>query len=524
MSQSVRSVATSLDESRRSTSPVLGVLLQGALRRHAERVALETPESRFTYAELEARSSRFAGGLLELGVCRGDRVALLLRNGVEYVVADFAIARAAMVKVPLNDLLSKSDVEYALEHSGASVVVVHHSLLDLVGELQDIRTIVVADGAGPLPEGPSFDALCLAEPAGSSPAESDEPALIMYTGGTTGRPKGIVHTAGALGTNLLSHVLCGEIRSGERMLLCTPLPHSAGFFLQAGLLQGATIIVAQRFDTEELLRAVEEKAVSWTFMVPTMIYRLLDTLGESSRDTSSLATVVYGAAPISKARIQEALARLGPVFLQLFGQSECPNFATALSKEDHRDTALLASCGQPVPGVEVRVADEQGQPLATGEVGEVLLRSPYTLLKYHRAPELTEQAYVGDWLRTGDVGRLAKTGHLFLVDRKKDMIITGGMNVYCSEVEQVLQQHPSVAAAAVVGVPDDDWGEAIHAFVVTKEKVEEYELLGFCRNELAKYKIPKGLTSVDALPTTPYGKVDKKALRRGWAAIDRRPS
>jgi len=341
----------------------------------------------------------------------------------------------------------------------------------------------------------------------------------MYTGGTTGRPKGIVHTAGALGTNLLTHVLAGEVRFDERMLLCTPLPHSAGFFLQAGILQGATIFVEPRFEPKALLRAIEEHAISWTFMVPTMIYRLLDALRKSDRGTSSLATIVYGAAPISKPRIEEAIDRLGAVFLQLFGQSECPNFATTLGKEDHRVPELLGSCGRPCPGVEIRIGDEQGAELECGEVGEVLIRAAYTMREYYRAPELTEQAYVADWLRTGDVGYLAKSGHLFLVDRKKDMIISGGMNVYCSEVEQVLQSHPSVGSAAVVGLPDADWGEAVHAFVVARGTVECDDLDAFCRGQLAKYKVPKGLTFVEALPTTPYGKVDKKALRRKFTPL-----
>jgi fatty-acyl-CoA synthase/long-chain acyl-CoA synthetase len=338
----------------------------------------------------------------------------------------------------------------------------------------------------------------------------------MYTGGTTGRPKGIVHDAGALGTNLLAHVLSGQIRDGEKMLLCTPLPHSAGFFLQAGLLQGATVHLATRFDPAEFLRQVEEHAISWTFMVPTMIYRLLDALGDLERDTRSLETIVYGAAPIARARIEEALRRFGPVFLQLFGQSECPNFATTLAKEDHHDPSLLASCGQPCPGVEVRIGDEAGNELATGEVGEVLLCAPYTLREYHLAPELTDQAFFDDWLRTGDVGYQNETGHLFLVDRKKDMIITGGMNVYSSEVELVLHEHPMVRTAAVVGVPDSDWGEAVHAFLVATEGLRADELLQFCRSRLAKYKVPKALTQIEELPTTAYGKIDKKALRAAW--------
>ena len=501
---------------QRATSPSLGVLLQGALRRHTSRIALETPQGRLTYADLEERSTRIAGGLAELGAQRGDRVALLLRNSIEYAVADLAIVRSGLVKVPLNELLSKSDVEHAMRHSGASIVIVDGSLHPLLAGLTGVQTVVVSDDASDVEGATSFEDLGRSAPRETRPARPGEPALIMYTGGTTGRPKGIVHDAGALGTNLLAHVLSGQIRDGEKMLLCTPLPHSAGFFLQAGLLQGATVHLATRFDPAGFLRHVEERAISWTFMVPTMIYRLLDALRDQERDTRSLETIVYGAAPIARARIEEALQRFGPVFLQLFGQSECPNFATTLSKEDHLDPDLLVSCGQPCPGVEVRIGDDQGRTLPPGEIGEVLLRAPYTLREYHAAPELTAQAFCDDWLRTGDVGYQTDTGHLFLVDRKKDMIITGGMNVYSSEVELVLHEHPMVRAAAVVGVPDPDWGEAVHAFFVATEGLRAEELLQFCRGRLAKYKAPKGVTQIEELPTTPYGKIDKKALRAAW--------
>lgn len=513
--------AATATSGERSSSPTLGVLLGGALRRNSARVAVKTPAANLTYAELDEHSRRIAGGLAELGVGAGDRVALLLKNCIEYVLVDLAIARSGYVKVPLNELLSRSDVEYALAHSGASLVIVHSSLHHLIVGLENVRVVVVADDSESAARGIPFEQLRAADAVEAKPAGANDPAVIMYTGGTTGRPKGILHSAGALGTNLLAHVLSSEIRDCEKMLLSTPLPHSAGFFLQAGLLQGATIHIAARFDPRALLDAVEKDGISWTFMVPTMIYRLLDQLSSQPRDTSALETILYGAAPIAKTRIEEALDRLGPVFLQIFGQSECPNFATTLSKEDHLDPELLASCGQPCPAVEIRIGDDEGRELDTGEVGEVMLRSPYTLREYYGAPELTKQAFHIDWLRTGDVGFCAPTGHLFLVDRKKDMIITGGMNVYSSEVEQVLHEHPAIETVAIVGIPDADWGEAVHAFVVPKGDAEQSELLDFCRDKLAKYKVPKGVTRLEELPTTPYGKIDKKVLRALWLRDDK---
>ena len=496
---------------KRSQAPAIGRLLISALRIHSDRAALVFGDEVVSYADLDRRSRCIAGGLHSLGARRGDRVALLLPNGIEYVVADLAIARTGLVKVPLNDLLSASDVAYGLEDSGASILVVHEDLFDRIPVGEPGRKLVLVGANSP--GATSFEELLTSTPVEDSPALADDPAIIMYTGGTTGRPKGIVHSAGALGTNLLTHVLCSKIRDAEVMLLCTPLPHSAGFFLQTGLLQGARVVITRRFDPVGLLDAIENQAVSWTFMVPTMIYRLLDQLRAEPRATASIETIVYGAAPISRARIEEALAHFGPVFLQIFGQSECPNFATSLSKHDHEDPGLLASCGQPCPGVEVRIASDDGDEVPIGEIGEVLLRSPYTLREYHESPELTQAAYHEDWLRTGDVGFRNATGHVFLVDRKKDMIITGGMNVYSAEVERVLDEHPRVDLAAVVGRPDADWGEAVHVFFVSREGATPSDLDAHCRKHLASYKIPKGYTRVAALPTTNYGKIDKKALR-----------
>ena len=504
-------------ETSHSTSPALGKLLIGALRRHGDRVALKSATENLTYAALNDHSDRMACGLSDLGVGVGDRVALLLKNSFEYVISDIAILKCGAVKVPLNDLLSAPEIAYAVEHAGARIVVVHDTLVPLTHGLDDVKKVVVSETDGARPGDLSFDDLLKAEPKQPlTPAASDQPTVIMYTGGTTGKPKGILHTSGGLGTNLLAHVMCGQIGADEKLLLTTPLPHSAGFFLQAALLQGATVRLEPTFDPEALLKTIEEEGITWSFMVPTMIYRLLDHLRVGKADASSLRTIVYGAAPIATGRINEALERFGPIFLQLFGQSECPNFATTLSKSDHLNPDLLSSCGQPCPTVEVKIGDERGAELPVGEVGEVMLRSPYTMQEYHNAPDLTAAAYMDGWLRTGDVGYQGEHGHVFLVDRMKDMIITGGMNVYTSEVEAALTTHPNIRAAAVIGVPDDDWGEAVYAFIVSDAALNQDALKSHCRTKIGKYKTPKHFSQVEELPTTPYGKIDKKALRIRW--------
>jgi len=316
-----------------------------------------------------------------------------------------------------------------------------------------------------------------------------------------------------LGINLLAHVMCAQITSNERLLLTTPLPHSAGFFLQAAMLQGATTWIEPKFDPVRLLQLVERNSISWTFLVPTQIYRLLSQLQNKKTRTESIRTIVYGAAPILKSQIELAIDCFGPVFLQLYGQSECPNFVTMLSKDDHSNEALLTSCGQACPTADVRIANAGGEELAIGEVGELQVRSSYTMQEYYTETELTEAAFDGDWLRTGDVEYQNESGHIFIVDRTKDLIISGGMNVYSKEVEEVLVSHPNIHAAAVIGVPDADWGEAVHAFIVVDEAPDPADVKTYCDSKLGKYKTPKSFCAIESLPTTPYGKIDKKALR-----------
>jgi fatty-acyl-CoA synthase/long-chain acyl-CoA synthetase len=257
-----------------------------------------------------------------------------------------------------------------------------------------------------------------------------------------------------------------------------------------------------------------------------MIYRLLDELAIRPRDTASLRTIVYGAAPITARRLRQGLDALGPVFLQIYGQTEAPNFLTTLAKRDHLRPELHGSCGQPVLLADIAIRRPDGALALPGEAGEVVARSPYTLERYHDDPERTAEAYDGAWLRTGDLGYLDEAGYLFLVDRAKDMIISGGMNVYSSEVENAVQEHPGVRQVVVIGVPHDDWGEAVHAVVVPAggagPPLTEAQLIAHCRDRLARYKVPKSVEFVDAVPVTAYGKPDKKALRaRHWAGQER---
>lgn len=490
-------------------------LLQNALARYGNTIALRVGGRSISYRELDERSSSLAAFLAERGVERGDRVALHLRNCFEYVVSDLAILKLAAVKVPLNELMAPAELEYCLTHAEVRVVISHSSLPEPDDWPAPVLRISVPDQSPGKLGWVSWDEAVTSNALREDRvvAKADDTALIAYTGGTTGRPKGVQHSQHRLALNLLEHVICGDIRSGEIMLLTTPLPHSAGYHLQACLLQGGTVVIAPKFDAASFTELVSGNQVSWTFAVPTMLYRLFDVLMHDDRRLSSLRTIVYGAAPMSEARLSEGLEKLGPVFIQLYGQTECPNYVTSLSKAEHLLPHLLKSCGRPVALAQVRITNPDGELVTANQAGEVEVLSPYLLIQYYKDPEVTAEQIRDGWLRTGDVGYLDEEGYLFLIDRSKDMIISGGMNVYSGEVEAALRKHPGVRDIAVVGKPDPDWGEAVVAFVVADGEPSEGDLRAYAKRFLSGYKAPKHFKFIEALPLTTYGKIDKKALR-----------
>ena len=492
--------------------PTSASLLIAALRRYGDRIAVTAGDKTYSYADLDDQSARLAGYLKQQGFGPGSRIALHLKNGIEYVVSELAILKLAAIRIPLNELMGQDELGYCLAHAGAQVLIAHASLpLPTMadGTEPKVLRISVADGAAPRPGDTPWPDTQTSSPLGDIVLpQPDETAILAYTGGTTGYPKAVRHTYGRMAHNLFAHIVCGDIRSDEVMLLTTPLPHSAGFHMAACLLQGGHVILERRFDPTAFLRTCVAHGVTWTFAVPTMLYRLLDAMDRDSQTVPALRTIVYGAAPMSRPRLEQALARLGPVFIQIYGQTECPNFITSLDKTNHLDPRLLASCGRAVPFAELRIS----QPDANTSVGEIEVRSPYLLVEYFRNEVATAEALQDGWLRTGDLGYL-EDGFLFLVDRAKDMIITGGMNVYSSEVEAALRKHASVAEVAVVGLPDDDWGEVVTAVVVPVGPASEDTLRLFAKASLSAYKVPKTIVFMTELPLTNYGKIDKKRLR-----------
>ena len=485
-----------------ATELTLRELLVPALDRFGERTAVTVGETRTSYAELVGAANRLAHELVALGVAPGDPVALMMRNGVEWLVADQAILRVGAAKVPVNGMLAEPEIAYILADSGTRVALVDDSTVASARNA-GVEAVLEPDLRDAAPTPPEVD------------VSGTDVGLILYTGGTTGRQKGVVHTQAGLAVNLLAHVVELGLQDDECLLLSSPLPHSAGFLAQAGLIKGGHVVVERRFDAAHVLAQVERHGVTLLFGVPTMIYRLLDAAEEA--DTSSLRTILYGAAPITPERLTEGLRRFGSVFMQLYGQSEAPNFLTRLTREDH-DPARperLRSCGRPAAMVTVAVLDDDGRPVPPGEVGEVCARAPYVMAGYLGLPDKTAATLAGGWLHTGDIGSLDDDGYLHLLDRRNDMVISGGMNVYTTEVEAVVGACAGVEQVAVVGVPHPDWGEAVVAYLVADADLDIDTVDRRCRAELAAYKRPKEYRRVSALPTTPLGKIDKKALRTG---------
>ncbi|GAA1512692.1 class I adenylate-forming enzyme family protein [Nocardioides humi] len=482
-----------------------------SLTTNAERPALAYGAEELTYAELASAVADARARLVATGVRGGSRVVLLQSSGLAFPVYDLAVMSIGAVKVPLNPMSSAGDVRQVLDRTEPAAVVVTDDLVDLLagqGRTPVLRAEydVRPGRASELPDG--------------AVAEPGDAAVIYFTGGTTGAPKGVVHSQEGTLSNLLAHLLEGDIRRDERLLLTTPLAHAAGLFTLAALLRGAHARIEPGFDARRALRLMREDATTWTFAVPTMIYRLLDASDESGVAPTSLRTLQYGAAPIAPEQLARALDTFGPVLQQLYAQTENPNYATVLRKEDHvralREPHLLTSCGRASILCDVAVLDGDGSVVPPGTEGEIALRSPYVMTGYWRDLEGHRSRFAGSWLLTGDIGRMDEEHFLYVVDRRNDMIISGGMNVYSVEVEQALTRHPAVLQAAVVGVPHPDWGESVHAVVVAGE-VSIEELLAHCREQLAAYKVPKSVELRAELPLTAYGKLDKKALRAALA-------
>lgn len=525
-------------------------ILWAAARRWPDRPCLTDLDagagSTLTYAELERRVDAVAAGLAGLGLEPGDRVALLLSNGADYVEAWLGSSAAGMVVVPLNVRLVLEDYRHMLRDSGSRVLLTESEFLTRMPELREQPGLaVVCTGDPAAPERSSGLAPLLGTPgsaAGSAlpPADPEEPASLMYTSGTTGSPKAVVLSHRSW--HAVARRAAGVLGMGdaETTLHVAPLTHGAGFLLLPTLVLGGHNLTCRSFDAARTLTILDEHGVSGMFVVPSMIRMMLDARPADWRVPASFRRLYYAGSPIDAATMREATEVFEGRLVQSFAQMESPMFFTALDQDDHRQvladpaSPLVRSAGRVLPGVEVRILPEDAEdagPDDTGRVvdgtvppgttGEVLARAPQTMTGYWNRPAESATALHDGWLHTGDIGLFDEAGYLYVVDRKKDMIVTGGSNVYAREVEEVLARLPGVREAAVVGMPHRVWGEAVTAVLVADVEVrDDAAVIDACRGELAGYRVPKRVVWVDALPRNAYGKVLKRRLREELAAAD----
>lgn len=474
-----------------------------------------------TYAQLRDEVASVAGALRELGLLEGDRVALLLHNSVAYVKTYLAVVAAGMVVVPLNVRLLASDYRHMLNDSGAKVLVTTGDFLRSLPELTatNAKVVRVDHTDGPEPE---LDVLARWANAIRTPVNrpGDSPASFMYTSGTTGLPKAVVLSDRAWEVIADRAINVLNMRDSEVILHAAPLTHGAGFLLLPTIRCGGHNLLCASYDGARTVELIEEFGVTGTFLVPSMIRMLLDAWTPGRPVPATLRRIYYAGSPIDPDTFREATNVFAGRLVQSFAQMESPMFFAVLTEDDHRraaampDSALVRSAGRVLPGVELRIVDQEGRRVETGSPGEIIARAPQTMNGYWNRPDSTEKTLVNGWLYTGDIGYLDGEGYLYVVDRTKDMIVTGGSNVYAREVEEVLLNLPSVQEAAVVGTPHRIWGEAVTAVLVPKgERPDDDAVLAACRAELAGYRVPKRIEWVEELPRNAYGKVLKRALR-----------
>jgi fatty-acyl-CoA synthase len=431
----------------------------------------------------------------------------------------------------LHPMGSIDDHAFLCDDAEIEVLVVHPKFAEtgaaVAARAASVRHVLTlgSSDAGP-------DLLCLCDKVSArrlrAPAvPEDTVAWLQYTGGTTGRPKGAMLSHRALVQEAQTLTISWGLPENPRYLASSPITHAAVLPLVPTLSRGGTVVLHQGFDPEAWLRTIAEERINYAFVVPTMLYTMLDKGDPSATDTSSLESLVYGAAPMSPGRLSEAQQVFGPILMQVYGQTECVGMTTSLRKDEHDPVGrpdLLTSCGRPVAGVSVELLDDNGQPVPDGEVGETCVRSRAVMNGYWKRPEETADALREGWLHTGDMAKRDDGGFFHIVDRKKDMIVTGGFNVFPKEIEDVLTSVPAVSAAAVIGLPDDKWGEQVAAFVVAKPgaTVDTEALTKLVRDRKGPHQAPKHVEVVPELPTTAVGKIDKKTLRAAhWSAQGR---
>lgn len=518
-----------------------GHLTVGALKRHRDRPVLYLGDTTLTGGQLADRISQYIQAFEALGAGTGHTVGLLSLNRPEVLMIIGAGQTQGYRRTALHPLGSLDDHAYVLADAGATSLVIDPNPMFVeraVGLLSKVPSLTRILTLGPVPAELADVGIDLIAEAARYPAQPlvaaelppDHIGGMTYTGGTTGKPKGVMGTVGSILTMTTIQLAEWEWPRNPRFLMCTPLSHAGAAFFTPTIVKGGEMIVLPKFDPAEVLRVIDERRITATMLVPSMIYALMDHPDSRTRDLSSLETVYYGASAMNPVRLAEAIERFGPIFAQYYGQSEAPMAITYLAKTDH-DEKRLTSCGRPTLFARVALLDAEGKPVPPGEVGEICVSGPLLSGGYWNLPEATAETFRDGWMHTGDMAREDEDGFFYIVDRVKDMIVTGGFNVFPREVEDVVAEHPAVAQVCVIGTPDEKWGEAVTAVIVLRpghpddaEAVAAVtaEIQAAVKERKGSVQSPKQVVVVDSVPVTALGKPDKKTVRaQFWEGLGR---
>jgi fatty-acyl-CoA synthase len=510
-------------------APTTVTMTLRALARYPERRAFVWDGGVLTYAATRSLIGRLQAAMAAAGLAKGQTVAFLSANSAETWCAGVAASGLGLVTTWLHPLGALGDQLEVIEDAEASALVVDprthaergRELAAQAPRLARVLTMGKADFGR--------DLMAAAEKIGeASPvdlASAGDYSSLNYTGGTTGKSKGAIRRHRSNAAMTLAVAADFELPATPRYLAAAPITHVAGTKVLPSLMRGGEVHLMKGFEPEKFLATLEREKINLTLMVPTMIYVTLDHPRLERTDLTSLELLLYGASPMSPTRLVEGLERIGPVFSQLYGQTECYP-VSVLRKADHDAgrPELFASCGEPLASCSVTLRDDDNNEVAPGEAGEICVRAPQAMEQYWKRPEQTAETFKGGWLHTGDIARADERGYLYIVDRKKDMIVSGGFNIYPREVEDVISSHPGVAIVAVIGVPHQKWGEAVTALIVARQgaRPAPEEIMQLVKERKGGTHAPKQVELVDSLPLTAVGKVDKKVLRaKYWAGRDR---
>jgi len=509
----------------------VGTLFTKSARTYPEKLFIAYGDYELTYQQANKRINKLANGLKSLGIKKGENVVILLHNCPEFLETLFACFKAGIGTVPINFRLHPKECSFIINNSEAVAVILgddfRNSLYALKKEMPRVNHyICISD---PLEGMLRYEELIDGKSAHflDVDVERDDLAWLFYTSGTTGQPKGAMLTHHVLTTMTMNFFAdITPLGPEDAILHAAPLSHGSGLYCLPNVAKGAAnvILKSKTFDPKIVFETIERRKVTNMFLAPAMIKRLITSPEINRSDLSSLKCIHYGGAPIYVEDLKSAVKKLGQVFVQLFGQAESPMTISYLRKEEHllegseEQMRRLTSAGIPRTDVEVNIFNEKDEEVPPGQMGEIVVRGEVVMKGYWKNPKATTETLRGGWLHTGDLGIMDEKGYVYILDRAKDMIISGGENIYSREIEDVILQHPSVHEVTVIGVPDETWGEAIKAIVALKEgqKATEEEIINFCKGYLASYKKPKSVEFTDVIPKNPYGKVLKREIREKY--------